>query len=165
MAKRKVFSDVWFLVQKGNFDECWEWLGCKNKFGYGNMVCSQIQYSAHRLIYALSFPNTISFKAPKNKFLKEFVLHKCDNPSCCNPNHLFLGNYDDNNKDAKAKGRSNSPKGSDHKKAKLTQEQAEQARLFNGHGWTYTEIGKMFNIHANNISKVCKYRSYVERGL
>jgi len=160
--KRKTFDDAWDLVQKGDPNECWEWTGSKGNSGYGNMGVSQKSYSAHRIIYALTFPNQITFLAPKDKRKKEFVLHKCDNRLCCNPNHLFLGNYDDNNKDAKAKGRSNSRKGANHSKAKLTQDQAEQARLFHGHGWTFTEIGKMFGIHANNISRICKYRGYVE---
>jgi len=162
MAKRKILSDAWDLVQIGDPADCWEWLGCKSKYGYGNMTVSQQVYQAHRIIYFLSFPDEITLKAPKYKWVKEFVLHKCDNRSCCNPKHLFLGNYDDNNKDAKTKGRSFAPFGSNHKKAKLSQDQANQARLFHGHGWSYVEIGKMFNIHANNISRICKYRGYKE---
>jgi hypothetical protein len=160
--KRKIFTDVWDLVQIGNSDDCWNWLGYKKKFGYGNMTVNKKQYSAHRITYALTYPNKITFEAPKNKSLKEFVSHKCDNPSCVNPNHLFLGNYDDNNKDAKLKGRSRAPQGANNKKAKLTQEQAEQVRLFHGHDWSYVEIGKMFNIHANNISRICKGIGYKE---
>ena len=162
MAKRKVFDDVWNLIQMGNPNDCWEWLGYKNSSGYGNIKINQQSYSAHRLAYALTNQNTITYKAPKNKKAKEFVLHKCDNRTCCNPNHMFLGNYDDNNKDAKSKGRSNAPKGAKHKLAKLTQDQADQARLFHGHGWSYVEIGKMFNIHANNISRICKGLGYAE---
>ena len=160
--KKNTFNDVWKFVDIGNINDCWEWLGYKNKAGYGALVVEQNQYLAHRLTYGLTYPNIITFRAPKNKKLKQFVLHKCDNPSCVNPNHLFLGNYNDNNKDAKTKGRSIAPKGANHKKAKLSQDQANQARLFHGHGWSYTEIGNMFNIHANNISRICKYRSYVE---
>jgi hypothetical protein len=161
MAKRKTFTDVWSFIDQSSDDACWEWQGHTNNGGYGSMTVKQVTYSAHRLAYALANPNSITFAAPKDKKLKEFVLHKCDNRLCCNPNHLFLGNYDDNNKDAKAKGRSNSCKGAQHKKAKLTQDQAEQARLFCGHGWSYVEVGKMFGIHANNISKICKYKSYI----
>ena len=162
MAKRKYLHDVWDLIQKGNPNDCWEWIGSKNSTGYGTMTVAQQAYSAHRIVYFLNFPNEITVKAPKNKFLKEFVLHKCDNRTCCNPNHMFLGNYDDNNKDAKKKCRTNAPKGSKHKLAKLSQEQAEQARLFHGHSWTYVEIGKMFNIHANNISRICRGFAYTE---
>lgn len=162
--KRKTFEDVWDLIAKKGEDECWEWQGCKNNTGYGSMTVSQIPYSAHRIAYFLTFPNTIDVVAPKDKSAKQFILHKCDNRSCCNPNHMMLGNYDDNNKDAKAKGRSNARRGEHHKSAKLSQEQAEQARLFRGHGWSFVEIGKMFGIHANNISRICKYRGYVTKG-
>jgi hypothetical protein len=162
MAKRKVFTDVWALVQQGDPNECWEWQGCKNNTGYGSITISQKVYSAHRIVYALTYPYTIDFRAPKNKSLKQFILHKCDNRLCCNPNHMELGNYNDNNKDAANKGRSNAPKGANHAKAKLTQEQAEQVRLIHKTGLTYVAIGKMFNIHANNISRIVKMRGYTE---
>lgn len=162
MAKRKVFADVWELVSQGEPDECWLWLGCKNSTGYGSMTVSQKVYSADRIVFALSNPGLISMEAPKDKRLKQFILHKCDNRLCCNPNHMFLGNYDDNNKDAKAKGRSRAPKGAEHKFAKLTQEQADQIREIYKTGMSFVDLAKMFNIHANNISRVVKYRAYVE---
>lgn len=162
--KRKTFNDAWDLVAKKGNDDCWEWQGTKGTQGYGAMTVSQVSYSAHRIIYFLTHPNTIDVAAPKDKYLKQFILHKCDNRLCCNPSHMTLGNYDDNNKDAKAKGRSNTRRGADHRSAKLTQDQAEQARFFRGHGWSFVEIGKMFGIHANNISRICKYRGYVQKG-
>lgn len=162
MAKRKTFSDVWNLIAKGSEDECWEWQGCKNTSGYGSMTVSQSVYSAHRIAFVLSNPGLISMKAPSNKYLKEFVLHKCDNRSCCNPKHMFLGSYDDNNKDAKNKGRSSAPKGAKHKLAKLTQEQANQIRQIHKSGLSYVDIGKMFNVHANNVSRVVRGISYTE---
>jgi hypothetical protein len=162
MAKRKTFEDAWNLVAKKGEDECWEWQGCKNSTGYGSMTVSQVPYSAHRIIFALTNPDLISIKAPADKKLKEFILHKCDNRTCCNPNHMVLGNYDDNNKDAKNKGRSNAPRGANHKLAKLTQDQANQVREIYKTGLTYVEIGKMFNIHANNISRIVRFRGYAE---
>ena len=162
MAKRKIFSDVWNLIAKSGDEKCWEWQGCKNSTGYGSMTVSQKTYSAHRIVFALTYPNVISIEAPTNKKLKQFILHKCDNRGCCNPNHMVLGNYDDNNKDAKAKGRSNAPKGASHKLAKLTQQQANQVREIHKTGLSYVDIGKMFNLHANNVSRIVKFRGYVE---
>jgi hypothetical protein len=77
---------------------------------------------------------------------------------------MVLGNYNDNNKDVKAKGRSNAPKGASHKLAKLTQEQANQVREIYKTGLSFVDIGKMFNLHANNISRIVKLRAYVEAG-
>jgi hypothetical protein len=158
--KKNKLTDVWAKINVGFNDQCWEWLGHTNNSGYGSMQVNGIIYSAHRIIYYLSYPEKITLAAPKDKKVKEFILHKCDNRKCCNPNHMSLGNYDDNNKDAKAKGRSNAPKGSNHKLAKLTEDQADQARFFHGHGWSYAEIGRMFGIHGNNISRICKYKGY-----
>ena len=77
---------------------------------------------------------------------------------------MFLGNYDDNNKDAKMKGRSNAPKGVEHKKAKLTQKQAELAKFLRARGWKYVVLEKIFGLHANNISRICKGKAYIPRG-
>ena len=162
MAKRKTFIDVWNLIVKCGENECWQWQGCKNSTGYGSITISQKTYSAHRIVFALTYPETISIQAPKDKKLKQFILHKCDNRICCNPHHMFLGNYDDNNKDAKAKGRSNAPKGENHKLSKLTQKQAEEIRQIHKTGISFVDLGKMFGIHANNISRIVKFRGYVE---
>ena len=162
MAKRKTFADVWELIAKAGDDDCWQWQGCTNNTGYGSMTVSQKVYSAHRIAYALTYPGRIEYSAPKDKNLKQFILHKCDNRLCCNPNHMELGNYADNNKDAALKGRSRAPRGAEHKKAKLTQDQAEQVRSMHKTGLSFVDLGKMFNIHANNISRIVRLRGYVE---
>jgi len=162
MAKRKTLADVWQLISIKGDDDCWEWQGCKNSTGYGSMTASQKTYSAHRIVFYLTYPNVISLQAPSDKKSKQFILHKCDNRLCCNPSHMMLGNYDDNNKDAAAKGRSKAPKGAEHKLAKLTQDQARKVREIHKTGLTFVQIGKMFNIHANNISRIVKMRGYAE---
>lgn len=78
--------------------DCWLWAGCKHKFGYGKLLgpSKRVDF-AHRISWML-------FRGPINDGL--YVLHKCDNPPCVNPDHLFLGTHDDNSKDMVAKGRS-----------------------------------------------------------
>lgn len=74
---------------------CWDWKGCKVK-GYGTFNFRGKFQRAHRVAWIIEngeIPN------------KLWVLHKCDNPSCSNPDHLFLGNNDDNMKDMAKKGR------------------------------------------------------------
>ena len=92
-ADRKRF---WAKVKKGTPSECWEWLSCKNEKGYGRFCLSKINHRAHRLSYFLAFGSMPIL----------CICHRCDNPSCVNPSHFFLGTIADNNKDCRRKGRS-----------------------------------------------------------
>lgn len=94
-------------------DSCWEWTAGKDQQGYGMFYANHKTYKAHRVSYFLHY----------GEFdLSLCVCHKCDNPSCVNPSHLFLGTVTDNNSDRHNKGRSkNKPTpGMSHNMAKLT---------------------------------------------
>lgn len=68
-------------------EKCWIWKGCKDKDGYGRFrIGKKSALRVPRIIYALYFHDPGDM----------FVLHTCDKPSCCNPNHLFLGDNSDN---------------------------------------------------------------------
>lgn len=83
-------------VKIAGLNECWEWQAYKNKFGYGLFNVNYYATMAHRVSWELN-------NGPIPKGL--YVLHKCDNPCCVNPNHLWLGTYKDNMRDCVAKGR------------------------------------------------------------
>ncbi len=83
-------------------DGCWEWLGCKWRTGYGYIRKAGKHIAAHRYMYTL-------YNGPIPKGL--CILHMCDNPSCVNPEHLFLGTQQDNMRDMVAKGRNANFKG------------------------------------------------------
>lgn len=75
---------------------CWEWQGYRHPKGYGDMSYRCRNWRVHRLAYHL-------FRGPIPKGL--VICHTCDNRPCCNPDHLFPGTIDINNKDMAAKGR------------------------------------------------------------
>ena|ERR1035437_3059531 len=78
-------------------DLCWTWNKSKNSKGYGLVWFGLKPYLAHRLSYVMNYG------AIPDKLL---VCHRCDNPSCVRPDHLFLGTHKDNTRDMIAKGRS-----------------------------------------------------------
>jgi len=102
-------------IKINDMNSCWVWAGCTVGNGYGRFHLGGARQSAHRVMWTM-FNKTI----PKGKF----ILHRCDNPSCVNPNHLFLGDALANIRDMQKKVRKNRPKGSKHWRAGLTEQQA-----------------------------------------
>lgn len=100
---------------------CWEWAGHKKTRGYGMFGCRGKPHSlAHRLAFELGHECRI----PKGLF----VCHRCDNPGCVRPEHLFLGTSQDNVSDMFAKGRGRKAQGEDAGRAKLTWRAVEYCR-------------------------------------
>jgi hypothetical protein len=89
---------------------CWRWKGQKNQAGRGQFSYRGRLYNAPRTSYRL-------FKGRVSRTLH--VLHKCDNPNCVNPKHLFLGTQRDNARDMVIKGRQNDTRGESSGAAKL----------------------------------------------
>lgn len=83
-----------------NPDDCWEWFGGRGESGHGRVYYQGKIIQAHHLSWIL-------YKGPIPIGL--WVLHKCDNPPCVNPDHLWLGTHRDNMDDAKAKKRMHNP--------------------------------------------------------
>jgi hypothetical protein len=94
---KKQPEDIWKFVDVRGVDDCWPYKRCKSQ-GYGMFHTGGHTYKAHRIAYAVAV-EPIEFAAPKDRHSPQFVLHHCDNPACCNPSHLYLGNILDNMRD------------------------------------------------------------------
>jgi len=98
--------------------------------------------------------------APSSSREKTHVLHKCDNRKCCNPNHFFLGNFTDNQKDAYSKNRKVQPKGEAHTNAKLINKQAAKIRQLYEIGTTQVVLAKQFGVSQTAISLIIRKETY-----
>ena len=94
LNREKVF---WTMIDKKESWECWPFKGCILQSGYGSFWFRGGPVRAHRFAYVSFHQRNIPDGLQ--------VLHRCDNPKCCNPYHLFLGTPSDNMMDMVAKGR------------------------------------------------------------
>jgi len=127
---------------------CWIWTGAKLPSGYGQIKIpgARKQVYAHRLAWMLH-----RGEVPQ----KMRVLHKCDNPTCVNPEHLFLGSSRDNMQDMKRKGRH--LYGERNVEAKLKTEQVERIKtLLAGSEFTQLELAKMYSVSPMTISRIAR---------
>lgn len=132
----------WAKVKKTN--GCWDWLGTQSK-GYGFISISGKMYLVHRFAYQL-FNGDI----PKGTGWHGIcVCHRCDNRSCVNPEHLFLGTHKDNMADMVAKGRM---KGEKHPTAKHTQKEVDKIRkMYKTGKYSQHGLARMFGVTHTNI--------------
>lgn len=161
MTKRTPLKErFWDKVKLGNPNECWEWQGAKDDGGYGMiaMDCAcrikkgKKALRSHRVAWELtngSIPEGL------------YVLHKCDNPSCCNPNHLFLGTHADNMRDMIQKGRAihtsnfeTTLRGEDQPNHKLTDIQVLEIRQLAKNKVPYKIIAVIYGIDDTTVCNI-----------
>jgi len=135
-------------------DSCWEWLGGKTPDGYGLLWTGKNRIGAHRFSYMLSH-NIQSLSR------NSFVCHSCDNPSCCNPKHLWLGSNRDNQLDYFSKGLPNNhPTGKDNHSTKLTEKQVLEIRELRISGLSIHKIAKRFGVVDSAIFYILKRHTW-----
>lgn len=138
------FADYfWSRVAVGAPAHCWPWKLSLNGDGYGQTKVGDRYWTASRLAFELA-----NGPVPQH-FL---VCHRCDNPSCCNPAHLYAGTKGDNERDKFKRGRTH--KGMANPGRKLTQDQVDNIRRLFAQGETNIAIGKMMGVHHSTISKI-----------
>ncbi len=154
---RRVAPDkrFWANVSPGNFTECWHWQGAFTSLGYGVISDRGQHIGAHRFSWVLHF-------GPIPGALQ--VLHRCDNPACVNPYHLFLGTQLDNVRDMDAKGRRvtqcNPRRGETHADAKLTEADVTEIRQLSALGVSQRKIAKQFGMSQQQISDIVRRRRW-----
>lgn len=159
--KNKISKKFWFKVDIKSKDECWNWLGYKDNWGYGVACLNDGKGGtilSHRLSYILTnedIPDGLQ------------VQHACNNPGCCNPQHLELGTNSKNMKYMVEQGISCI--GEIHH-SKLTEDQVREIRkLYNEQRrldpelkqWRITEpIAQRFGIHITTVQRIIRGESW-----
>lgn len=141
-------ADVYFEPNTG----CWLWSGRTDRYGYGVTILSGKSTLAHRASY-------IHHKGSIGDGL--YVLHKCDVPSCVNPDHLYEGNHLDNMRDMRVRKRNKSIIGQrgikrkgytyNRRPSKLTD--AQVIEIFNAAG-SHSEIAKIYGVCRETVTQI-----------
>lgn len=130
-----------FLKKIDKKELCWEWNASLTHDFYGRFRTSLKTLLSHRVSYSI-------FKGEIPEGM--CVCHKCDNPKCCNPDHLFLGTVKENSNDMISKGRSLA--GSKNHKSKLTENDIKEIVLMRLEtGLSYPKIAKIYNVTPSAI--------------
>jgi hypothetical protein len=136
----------WSKVDKTG--ECWTWSARRDPDGYGVFWYEGKNRRAHRMAWLFT-------RGPDGMDGK-LACHRCDNPSCVNPGHLFLGTNTDNLQDMARKGRSVGFDGEAHPMAKITAETVALIRGAYNSGESQSAIGARVGISQTQVSRIVR---------
>lgn len=140
-AKRRIWPDY--------VTGCWNWTGNMDKDGYGRVAAEILENGvrrrgnerAHRFFYRMRYGPQVN----------QWVLHKCDNRLCCNPDHMFVGDSVDNTRDRTKKARD--ARGERHGNAKLTE---EMVRLIRNSSLSSYKLAPLMGVSTTTIKEIRK---------
>lgn len=138
---------------KGGGDACWEWMGGKTSDGYGMISIDGINQGAHRIAYQL-YIGEIPYRF--------CVCHRCDNPSCVRPDHLFLGTNTDNMHDCVIKGRHSDQSGENNGYSILIDEDVRIILAMHANGARNVDLAKQFGVAPSTISNIVCGRNWTK---
>lgn len=149
-------SEHWAVIRKitarlverlvvPDLGDCWEWTGSCFQDGYGQIGYRRTKWRTHRLVYhhcVAGIPSDL------------LVLHRCDNPKCVRPGHLFLGTHQDNVRDKSNKGRTLT--GENHPMVKLSDLQVEEIRNRVASGEKQKDVAASMGVSRSHVCGIVK---------
>ena|SRR5579859_2137020 len=156
----KQLKKFWAKVAKPT--ECWTWTGSRNWANYGRIQIDGNEYLAHRLAYMLSTGETPG--------VKDCICHRCDNPPCVNPAHLFKGTRADNVQDMAKKRRHatgvrvGTRRAGQSNFAKLSWEQVIEIRkLYATQNFSQPQLARRYGVRLSAIWKIVHNKSWIRQ--
>jgi len=143
----------WSWVDISEADACWEWQGAKgggesSGKKYGAFKIAENTYRASRVAFVIANGDT------------EFqVLHSCNNPSCCNPAHLYAGTQRRNIQQAIQEGRFDN-RGEKCGKATLSNSDVREIRALYADNHTQRSIAELYGISRAQVSRICSGKQW-----
>lgn len=141
----------WAKVQKCSDSDCWPWLGTKDARGYGmfnvgkRLGRKSLMMRAHRV--------SLELKLGRELRADEESCHKCNNPTCVNPDHLYAGDHFDNMQDL---SRSGKVTGENHAQAKVTDAQVLEMQHHRKNGKPVKMIAQMYGVSNSHASRLTR---------
>lgn len=143
----------WSRVDRGTGDSCWRWNGARNKEGYGRVRCGARIQLAHRVAYRLQCGDI-----PDGAL----VLHRCDNKRCVRPDHLHLGDYAANMREASERGLivRVPARGERCGRHKLTDADVRSIRARSATGISRTALAREFKVTSQQVGAIVLGKSW-----
>lgn len=156
-TREYVHSLFWLCTEKVEPASCWEWIGYRNKDGYGLLGATRLEGGKVKYVLAHKLSWLIHFR----KYIREpmCVCHHCDNPGCVNPKHLFVGTARDNNTDRDKKGRTAWGEKKKHM-AKLKKEDVRLIEKLNNLGYTQEHIAREIGVSTITVWRILHGKSW-----
>lgn len=163
----------WAKVDVREPDECWPWTAGTDEHGYGAFWLGGRMQRAHRVAFIASYWHR---RTGRDLPADITICHRCDNPPCCNPTHLFAGTQQDNLADMGEKGRRAGPKGERSATSRLTDAQVlDIRRAYRGAGKpgrkraddgspSVRQLARTYGVGPTTISNVLAGRSWGHLG-
>lgn len=150
-------AHFWERVDKsGGDDACWPWMACRTKNGYGRLLWRRPNRPPIEGAHRISFLLTHGWMPEGSGPTKLIVRHTCDNPPCCNPEHLISGTMKENTRDALDRGRFKpppNPRGAAHPHFKLFPEVVEQVQQLRDSGLSRRQTAQAVGLSLSAVDR------------